>query len=399
VRCENRPTTKGKKGVSPVGGIVGYSAGTVEDCVFAGQVTGLFYTSFYVGGLVGQNNGTMRRCVNMGSVDGYQYVGGVVGRSVDGLVEGCSNDAPVTCVLNGGGVVGLNSGNVKCCSNVGIVNCSGSGDLGGVIGWNAASGQTQKCRNSGQVIGGASSANIGGLVGYNQGILCNSVNSGQVTGHSSVGGCAGYNTGTVQYCYWKYDGTQGFNYAAAGSGAAVSCYSFTSAPGQLSGSVFDTTDLCEALNGWGMANIDDIPSLCRWAASESGYPALVDQSETRTADASVPHLWLDRTALKTYLVSQNVDTADYEAMANATGANGCKVWQSYVAGLDPSETNSHFEAQISFDSEGEPVVTYTPDLGSLRTYEVEGEESLSDAWGAKSERSRFFRVKVSVPQE
>jgi hypothetical protein len=56
-----------------------------------------------------------------------------------------------------------------------------------------------------------------------------------------------------------------------------------------------------------------------------------------------------------------------------------------------------FAVEVSFDG-GEPVVGWDPDLGSERTYVVEGAAALGgeDAWGPVTDASRFFRVKVRL---
>ena len=107
----------------------------------------------------------------------------------------------------------------------------------------------------------------------------------------------------------------------------------------------------------------------------------------------VPVPWIDETAFPF------VETAggDYETAAKAMSANGVnKVWECYVAGLSPTNATERFEARIKFEN-GEPVVTWNPDLGASRDYIVEGKETLGDGWGPTNAASRFFRVKVKLP--
>ena len=93
----------------------------------------------------------------------------------------------------------------------------------------------------------------------------------------------------------------------------------------------------------------------------------------------------------------------YESAALELAANGANaVWECYVAGLDPTDAGAKFEAEIDMEG-GSPVVTWTPDLNeggtkSERIYTVEGKENLSDGWGPTNAASRFFRVKVSLPE-
>ena len=79
-----------------------------------------------------------------------------------------------------------------------------------------------------------------------------------------------------------------------------------------------------------------------------------------------------------------------------------KVWECYVAGLNPTNATDVFRAVISMKN-GEPVVGWEPDLNEggtkhERVYTVEGRESLTIGdWGPTNAASRFFRVKVSMP--
>ena len=126
---------------------------------------------------------------------------------------------------------------------------------------------------------------------------------------------------------------------------------------------------------------------CCWVANYQWYTA------TQTTDVSVPYVWL-----RGYY-PQLPDAFDaYEAAATNDAANGVnKVWECYVAGLDPTNALSVFRAEISFVN-GSPVITWSPDLGAERVYVVEGKTSLSDdSWSATNSASRFFRVRAFLP--
>ena len=65
--------------------------------------------------------------------------------------------------------------------------------------------------------------------------------------------------------------------------------------------------------------------------------------------------------------------------------------------MSPTNAAERFEARIGFEN-GEPVVTWTPDLGDERDYAVLGKTNLLDeTWGPTNESTRFFRVKVEMP--
>ena len=80
-----------------------------------------------------------------------------------------------------------------------------------------------------------------------------------------------------------------------------------------------------------------------------------------------------------------------------------KVWECYVAGLNPTNATDVFRTIISIGADGAPVVGWLPDLNEggtkhERVYTVEGKENLTDkSWAPTNSASRFFRVKVSMP--
>ena len=94
------------------------------------------------------------------------------------------------------------------------------------------------------------------------------------------------------------------------------------------------------------------------------------------------------------------------AMTKATNkkdaqGNDMYVWQDYVAGTDPTDTNSVFTAKVEM-VDGLPVVTWVPKLStgeeSRRTYTIYGKTNLTDkAWHSPTNQaSRFFKVSVEM---
>lgn len=115
-------------------------------------------------------------------------------------------------------------------------------------------------------------------------------------------------------------------------------------------------------------------------------------TETSTSSEPVPYSWL----LGFYPALSSESAC--ETIAKITAKNGInKVWECYVAGLDPTNATSRFEARIEFEN-GKPVIQWSPDLGAARDYIVEGKETLGDGWGPTNAASRFFRVKVKLPE-
>ena len=110
----------------------------------------------------------------------------------------------------------------------------------------------------------------------------------------------------------------------------------------------------------------------------------------------IPKAWIFERAPAAFAAANE----DWEAAAQATAANGeNKVWECYVAGLDPASATNRFLVQLDFDGTGAPHLAWTPDLGAERIYRVEGKALLSDQWGAVRGGSRFFRIRVALPIE
>ena len=108
----------------------------------------------------------------------------------------------------------------------------------------------------------------------------------------------------------------------------------------------------------------------------------------------VPHAWLDQ-----YPDLLGAAGGDYDAAAGSVGANGLALWESYLAGLVPTDAQSTFRALIAM-RDGKPVVTWTPDLGDARVYTVYGARNLGEAWQQVTDAPRdfrFFRVTVALP--
>ena len=142
--------------------------------------------------------------------------------------------------------------------------------------------------------------------------------------------------------------------------------------------VFIPESLASQTDSWGL------PSGCR----------IVEGLDVTVETVRVPKAWIYERAPAALAAAND----DWTAAARATAANGAnKVWECYVAGLDPTNATSRFLATLSFDGSGAPSVGWTPDLGAERVYAVEGRATLTNAWGAVGDGSRFFRVHVAMP--
>ena len=97
---------------------------------------------------------------------------------------------------------------------------------------------------------------------------------------------------------------------------------------------------------------------------------------------------------------------DLATAAKMTAANGLTLEECYIAGLDPTDPNSKFEAWIDI-IDGQPVVTWKPQLdkadAARRTYTTYGCNELGGDWvdfdAATPEIKatlRFFKVCVDM---
>ena len=173
-------------------------AGTVKNVVMEGVQITNNHGSGDVGGVVGNSDGTIENCSVSGSVSGTAYVGGVVGVQWFGSITGCSSSATV----------------------------KGMGDVGGVAGQTNADATLTACYATGNVtieLGHRDRVYVGGLVGWNAGssvLACyatgNVTSTGSSTGNVYIGGFLGGNYATVTACYWKNNHEQGVGYNKEG---------------------------------------------------------------------------------------------------------------------------------------------------------------------------------------
>ena len=177
-------------------------AGTVKNVVMEGvQITSNQIYGGSIGGVVGYSWGTIENCSVSGSISGTVYVGGVVGAQIGGSITGCSSSATV----------------------------KGTVDVGGVAGQTNSSATLTACYATGNVtieINPAKNIAGGSLVGMNAGsslLACyatgNVTSTGSSTGQVHIGGFLGNNYTTVTAGYWKNNHEQGIGYNRESTGA------------------------------------------------------------------------------------------------------------------------------------------------------------------------------------
>ena len=119
------------------------------------------------GGVCGVNHGELQNCSNSSTVIGNKYegTGGVCGNNNNkGTVRNCKNTGSVRGSAPLGGVCGNNYGTIKNCFNEGTVSVTvTSGGVGGVCGINRHYGRIESCYNTASVSG---QYNVGGVCGY-----------------------------------------------------------------------------------------------------------------------------------------------------------------------------------------------------------------------------------------
>jgi filamentous hemagglutinin family protein len=150
-----------------IGGLVGYSQGTISDAYVTGAVTDNA-SHVFVGGLVGINDtGTISNSFATGTVSGGSgEVGGLVGYNGGTLSVSYATGSVSGSSTYGGGLVGANAGTITDAYATGAVS--------------------------------APNAYVGGLVGINTGTIIDAYATGALSGSSSIlGGLTAINFGSA----------------------------------------------------------------------------------------------------------------------------------------------------------------------------------------------------------
>ena len=170
------------------------NAGTVKNVMMEGVQITSNHMSGSIGGVVGYSWGTIENCSVSGSVSGTIFVGGVVGAQWEGSITGCSSSATVKGTVEVGGVAGETN------SSATLTACYATGNV------------TIEINPAKNIAGGS-------LVGMNAGsslLACyatgNVTSTGSSTGKVHIGGFLGNNYTTVTACYWKNNHEQGIGY-------------------------------------------------------------------------------------------------------------------------------------------------------------------------------------------
>ena len=166
-----------------------------------------------VGGLAGEHTGEMVNCFNYGDItflpeeDGVEYgasAGGLAGYMTGSAkITGCTNYGEITDATQWcGGIVGYANSNtwssdgaatIANCVNKAVLSAEECEEMGGIAGRLYEADGVKNCQNYGTVTNGGDSSNTGGIVGgiYYAGSIVNCTNGGAVTGGNYTGGIVG----------------------------------------------------------------------------------------------------------------------------------------------------------------------------------------------------------------
>lgn len=203
--CENKSTAEirnsGASGTYVVGGIVGRilkGGSQILRTINRGAVKAEGNKSCLAGGIVGISEGgnatetqrMMDGCKNYGSVTtgndsaGYACLGGMVGRTLDGMlvIKNCENHGPVTingtrsdAATSAGGIIGYSAHQTNLDNNLNTAAITASATnvkVGGIWGHDfvrdatyTVAGTVKNCTNKGNVKAEAAGSSVGGLFG------------------------------------------------------------------------------------------------------------------------------------------------------------------------------------------------------------------------------------------
>jgi hypothetical protein len=160
-------------------------------------------TGTYIGGLAGWSDGSINRCYSTGDVSGYYGVGGLVGFQRRGNISVCHSQ----CTVEGSYIIGGLTGetyrwaSISCSHSTGTIK--GEGHVGGLAG--TLFGKITTCRSTSIIEG---KEYVGGFVGAayqengQQALIANCYCSGAVYGDFGVGGFLGMDVrGIITNCY------------------------------------------------------------------------------------------------------------------------------------------------------------------------------------------------------
>ena len=292
-----------------------------------------------------------------------------------------------TCTLTGNAAQEYGGGAV----NSTLVGCKLAGNTAG-WGGGASGGSLVNCTLTGNT------ANFGGGGSY-EGTLNNCI----VWGNSTL---SGINV--------NYNNASTFNYSCttplpSGAGNIAANPLFVDAANgnfhlQAGSPCMDRGN--NAYVATGAVDLDGNPRIVNGWVDMGAYESQAPRTHTRESDVPVPYTWLNG-----YRPWKGV--TDYEALAKLQGANGLFFWESFVAGLNPTDALSKFLITniVVQSGDGIPAVVGGKDAAATilldwnprradRVYTVFGKTNLTDTtpwYTPTNDATRFFKVEVRMP--
>jgi len=262
------------------GGLVGFSVeGIINNCVSNCDING----DTEVGGLAGEvmDYSIIKQCMASGTVTGQTSVGGLVGKNgYWGLITESHAQSDVQGTNVVGGLVGYNVSDINKSWSSGSVVAGWI--CGGISGYNIYGGNIENCYSSCSVQG---SSAVGGLVGDVYGadvIECYS--SGIVSGESQVGGFIGTNGWSELSGFWNLTLNPDVN--GIGSDTDPNVIGLPTAQMQKRGTFADA--------GWDMIDVWDIGENQTYPFLRTHLPSDINKDgETNLYDLAILALnWL-----------------------------------------------------------------------------------------------------------
>ena len=213
IKLENAVVT----GKDNVGGLVGYSTGTLDSNTVNAKVTG----NDSIGGLVGYSTGSLIGNSIETTINGVSNVGGIVGTAKNKVNYNTTNGIVIATGDNLGGIVGNGDEIKEITNNTSNIKVEGMNNVGGLIGsYNRTTWQGSPMIDieSNEVNGDINGIScVGGMIGraykiYSQITLQSNKNKGNINGTIYIGGIIGYlqigngnnnitTYGYIQNCY------------------------------------------------------------------------------------------------------------------------------------------------------------------------------------------------------
>ena len=269
------------------GGIIGYAGGSTKlnGCQ---NFAGVFHKQM-AGGIAGYNAGIIKDCIqnaNLGTRQaGYKYIGGIAGVNAGTIQAGKPNNVTISGDRCVGGVAGLNAQNSTI---QGITDCivtvQGSEAVGGVAGENNGTVQNSTLQN---VTVAASGSNAGGAVGQNSvgaAVYNVTVQGGSVQGNEAAGGLAGENLGKVDSC--KTEAALNVR-ASQNAGGAVgsNAQNAVVSAGSYAGTVYAASGYAGGIAGQNAGNIENNAATSAAVTCENGNAGGVTAVNSGTISA------------------------------------------------------------------------------------------------------------------